>query len=190
MLAAVLGATAVTATAQSPLPSSPAVAAFVSATTEYARMHRRLEQVSGPIALNSRPDSINRAIEALAAAIRTERFDARQGDLFTPDLAGELRARVNDALLEHGFTAADVLAEQRVDDMDAGAVKLRVNGTFFWMLATTMFPCVLEALPPLPPELQYRIVGYDLVLVDVHASLVVDILPRVLADLTVLNVRP
>lgn len=47
-----------------------------------------------------------------------------------------------------------------------------------------MFACVIEALPPLPAELQYRIVGDDLVLIDVHASLVVDILPRALLDLT------
>jgi len=37
-------------------------------------------------------------------------------------------------------------------------------------------------LPALPPELQYRMVGRDLVLVDVHASLIVDILPQALAD--------
>jgi hypothetical protein len=39
---------------------------------------------------------------------------------------------------------------------------------------------MIEALPPLPDELQYRIVGRDLVLVDVHANLVVDILREAL----------
>ena len=43
-----------------------------------------------------------------------------------------------------------------------------------------MFPCVIQALPELPPELQYRIVGTDLILIDVHASLIVDILPSAL----------
>jgi hypothetical protein len=37
-----------------------------------------------------------------------------------------------------------------------------------------------DALPPLPSELQYRMVGGDLVLIDVHASVVVDILTNVL----------
>jgi hypothetical protein len=45
-----------------------------------------------------------------------------------------------------------------------------------------MHPAVLQALPPLPPELQYRMVGCDLVLIDVHADLIVDILPYALAD--------
>ena len=170
--------------------SSPAVDAFVAATHDYVRMHRRLERITGPIELNSTPDSINRAMQALAAAIRAERPDAHQGDLFTPAVAGELRTRINDALLEHGFTAADLRASERQDGIDPTSVTLRVNGTFFWVLASAMFPCVIEALPPLPPELQYRIVGNDLVLVDVHASLVVDILPNVLADVTVLILRP
>ena len=43
-----------------------------------------------------------------------------------------------------------------------------------------MFPCVVDVLPALPSELQYRIVGRDLVLTDVHASVVVDILANVL----------
>ena len=63
-------------------------------------------------------------------------------------------------------------------------VVLRVNGTFPWVLATAMFPCVIAALPPLPPELQYRIVGDTLVLIDVHASLIVDLLPHALVETT------
>jgi hypothetical protein len=39
-----------------------------------------------------------------------------------------------------------------------------------------MWPCVLNALPALPDELQYRLIGHDLALVDLHADLVVDIL--------------
>jgi hypothetical protein len=44
-----------------------------------------------------------------------------------------------------------------------------------------MWPALLQALPPLPPELQYRIVDDDLVLIDLRASLVVDILDDVMA---------
>ena len=44
------------------------------------------------------------------------------------------------------------------------------------MLGAWMWPALLHALPTLPEDLQYRIVDNDLVLVDLHASLVVDIL--------------
>jgi hypothetical protein len=166
---------------------SPAEAAFIAATNDYVAMHRRLEKLVGPITLNSSVEQINRTIEVLAMAIRSERPDAKQGDLFTLALARELRLRVNDALMEHGFSALDIQDEERVEGVDPATVRLRVNGTFPWVLAAGMLPCVIDALPPLPPELQYRIVGHDLVLIDVHASLIVDILPEVVAQLTVRN---
>jgi hypothetical protein len=107
---------------------------------------------------------------------------ARQGEFFTPALAGELRARIDAALVEHGFTVADVRARALVEGGDPAGVPLRVNGAFPWRLAAAMFPCVIEALPPLPPELQYRMVANDLVLIDVHAGLIVDIMANALAD--------
>ena len=39
---------------------------------------------------------------------------------------------------------------------------------------------VIVALPALPDVLQYRFVGRDLVLVDIEADLIVDVLPRAL----------
>jgi len=177
------------AQAQSTEPAVQAIAAFDDATHDYALMHRRLERQIGPIQLGTPVTEINRIIRELAAAIRAERADARQGDLFTPALAHLLRARINDALLEHRYTADDVRAAGRVDGVEYDRVGLQVNGTFPWLLAAAMFPCVIEALPPLPPELQYRIVGDDLVLIDIHASLIVDILPHALIDLTAREAR-
>ena len=42
-------------------------------------------------------------------------------------------------------------------------------------------PCIKDALPELPDELEYRSSGTVLVLVDTHANLVVDLLPALLA---------
>jgi hypothetical protein len=43
-----------------------------------------------------------------------------------------------------------------------------------------MWPSLLLALPPLPRELEYRFWDRHLVLVDLHANLVVDILENAL----------
>lgn len=158
------------------------VRTFTAAVDNYVAMHRRVERSIGPIQLNSTAETINRFIERMAAAVRAERADAKQGDLFSAAVAPEFRRRISDALLEHGFTVADVRAEELAEGIDSERVRLNVNGTFPWALSVTMFPCVLEALPPLPSELQYRIVGSNLLLVDVHASLIVDILPSALVD--------
>ncbi|HJS06043.1 MAG TPA: hypothetical protein VJ809_00240, partial [Pirellulales bacterium] len=52
---------------------------------------------------------------------------------------------------------------------------LRINGP---ATRTNHLPeCVVDALPQLPPELEYRSTEGVLVLVDGHANLVVDMLP-------------
>jgi hypothetical protein len=43
-----------------------------------------------------------------------------------------------------------------------------------------LWPILIDALPPLPDELQYRFEDRDLVLLDVHADLVVDVLRNAL----------
>ena len=187
-LAAVLAALAVligaVPVAAQPVSISDAEQQFVAATQEYSRMHRRLEQAIGPIEINANVARIDRAVLALAAAIKAERPNAKTGDFFTPMLAGELRARIFDALTAHDFAPGDVLESEAADGVDPSVVTLWVNGPFPWAFSSAMFPCVLEALPPLPAELQYRIVGDTLVLIDVHASLVVDLLPSALTPTT------
>jgi hypothetical protein len=168
--------------AQEHPPTPDGIARFLQTADDYTRMHRRLEQVLPPLEINANPATIRRAIDALAAAIRAERRDAAEGDLFNPDAQDIIRASIGTALRGHGLAVIDVLAAERAEGIDAGTIELTVNRTFPWAIATAMFPCVLRTLPPLPPELTYRIVGRDLVLIDIHAGLVVDILRLALVD--------
>jgi hypothetical protein len=68
--------------------------------------------------------------------------------------------------------------------VEPSLVPLKVGEPFHWIYGSAMFPCVLDALPELPTELQYRIVGSTLVLIDVHAGMIVDLLPGLLAEPT------
>lgn len=176
--------------AQLPGPSVQPLTAFERATHDYVLMHRRLEGAVEPIEPSTAVDDINRKIQQLATAIRAERPDAKQGDLFTPPLSRLLRGRIQEAFTEQHYTVDDALVSSRVDGVDYTRVKLQVNDTFPWELGAAMLPWLIKVLPPLPPELQYRMVDDLLVLIDVHASLIVDILPFALADLTVQNFRP
>ena len=172
------GATAVYAQ----VSETDAVNRFTAATREYAWLHRRIESTLDPLTVTSNPDTIHRLVQELAAAIRAERPNAEPGDFFTPEVAGELRQRIADALAAHDLTAQDVRDVEAADGIDAAMVPLRVNGPFPWIHASAMFKCVIAALPELPSELQYRVVGSTLVLIDIHASLIVDVLPYALAD--------
>jgi hypothetical protein len=168
------------ALAQPAAPSSPVVQSFVEATREYAALHRRLEANLPSLDVTSRPETIYRVAQVMADALRAARPGARSGDLFTEPVAAELRARIADALSAHGFTAADVLASEAAEGIDGAVAPLYVNGHFPWRYASATLPCIVNALPPLPPELQYRIVGNTLVLIDLHADLIVDVMPSAL----------
>lgn len=148
---------------------------FLQRVEEYAALHRRLE---GPLpreAVTADPAAIVAPRRALAAAIRTARVHARQGDIFSPPVTTYFRTVVADALRAGGIT--DMLAI--VEDENPDHTPARVNGEYPAGRSIPLMPtCLLTALPPLPPELQYAFVGRDLILRDVHAGLIVDIVPR------------
>ena len=70
----------------------PALAAFMTRIEAYARLHQRLEMRFPP--LEATADSLSRLLNRryLAAAIRAARPNAKEGDLFTPDVADMFRS--------------------------------------------------------------------------------------------------
>jgi hypothetical protein len=148
---------------------------FRQSVNDYAALHRRLEKGVTPLAMSSDVQEIRQATDALAEAIQSARATAREGDIFSADVGEVLRVRLARTLADRGFHARDVVAASNVE-APRDAELPAVNGRFPWSRGAAMWPCILNALPPLPIELQYRIVDHDLVLVDIDANLVVDIL--------------
>ena len=118
--------------------------------------------------------------KALRQAIRDARPKARPGDLFTPRAAVAFRHIVASTAADHGVDPKDIVRTLRSDRLPGARLPV-VNGPYDWRLGAWMWPALLQVLPPLPPDLQYRIVDDDLVLIDLRASLVVDILEDVMA---------
>jgi hypothetical protein len=155
-----------------------ALVRFDRAVTDDATMHRRLEAGLPALAVTSDPEQILRACGALAVAIRTERSGAARGDIFTPEVEVLLRSLLADAFARRGIPVAAVFDAEAAGTGSEGLPALVVNGVFPWGAANAMWPTALGVLPLLPEELEYRFVGADLVLVDTHANLVVDILTK------------
>jgi hypothetical protein len=152
---------------------------FARRTDEYVALHRRLERLVGPETLfvDPREDYANR--EALADLLRAARPGSAEGDFFCPDVAEVFRVRIAHTLRAIQATAVDVLRDNDESPYEEGwpdGAPLVVNGRFDWRLGNAIRPSLLHALPRLPEELEYRFVGADLVLLDVHANMVVDIL--------------
>jgi hypothetical protein len=162
-------------------PASDPRQTFLQRVDEYAVLHRRLEGPLPQPIVTADPEAIFAPRRALAAAIRTARAQARQGDIFSPPVAGYFRTVVADALRAGGVK--DMLAI--VEDENAVHTPARVNAAYPAGRSIPLMPtCLLLALPPLPPELQYAFVGRDLILRDLHAGLIVDIVPRAIPKTT------
>jgi hypothetical protein len=110
----------------------------------------------------------------LASAIKTARPHARAGDIFTPPVAGHLRVRIAEVLRDQ-----DALAGVRAVFMVHPPIEgyhPQVHDSYPYWASQEMLPALLRTLPALPTELEYRLLGRDLVLLDVHADLIVDVL--------------
>jgi hypothetical protein len=154
--------------------------AFTPRIARYMALRRQAEQrVSGPRVSDNRVE-IDRAADALAEAIRTARQRAIQGDIFSARIAADFRRIIESVSRKEQMRAG--LSELRARVSGEPPPPPTVNGRFDWNLDTGIPPLLIDALPALPPELQYRVVGSDLVIVDITAGLVIDILPAALPD--------
>jgi hypothetical protein len=111
---------------------------------------------------------------ALARKIVDARRDARQGDIFTPDVAERFRK-----IIDKTFRGPEGrLARKTIlPDSPFKVAVLHVNDVYpEGIPVITTPPTLLLKLPKLPPELAYRIVGRDLTLQDTEARLIVDLI--------------
>jgi hypothetical protein len=152
-----------------------ALAEFDSRVQTYLTLHRRVVRSFGPADLMD--DEEGFLADELRAAIVAARPYSRQGDFFTPRVAEWFRTRIDAALLA-GLARPPAGLYEPLPGEPGPAVNDRlplVPGSLHWQ-------ALVEALPPLPAELAYAVWGRDLVLVDVPANLVIDVLSAALPE--------
>jgi len=161
-----------------PAADDRAVAAFTVAVEEYAALHRRLERAWPLMGVSGDPEQAEAAAEALRVALRDARPQAAQGAFFTPEVADVFRIRISRALRDAAYEVR-LPAWPPGGGEDVDRWTPAVNQPIPWGVSGMKWPFV-EMLPALPPEAAYRFIGGDLLLVDVHANLILDILERAL----------
>jgi hypothetical protein len=125
----------------------------------------------GPLKTTTNPAEIKAGEAGLAARIATARSDAKPGDIFTP----EIRQRFRDLLAPHlkGEDGRD--AKAIVKDDAPPAVPFKVNASYPEGKSFPTVPAkLLVNLPPLPKQVEYRIIDKHLILRDTEANLIVD----------------
>ena len=108
--------------------------------------------------------------------VRSARPDAKQGDIFTPEIARYFRRQIAATLAGHD--GAKVRATLRHAE-PLPDIHLQVNERYPQNIPLqTTPPTLLLNLPRLPDKLQYRIVGHCFMLYDTGADLIVDLIPN------------
>lgn len=150
---------------------------FAIAVEAYVVEHHRLfEPLSED--MMCLPDDTVAKLNALAEVPREARRPPHEGEIFTPDVAGVFRR-----LLSATFFADEATVDDRIAQIEKEtlfAPPMRVNGPPPRDIGRTLLPSLINGLPPLPEALKYRLVGRDLLLVDVSSDLVVDVIRAVL----------
>ena len=151
-----------------------AINQFDAAIAKYLALRKKLlGEVSGPVPESTAP-TLTQASDVLAAAIQRSRPNARPGDLFVPPVTTLIKRRVIDAVQKDNL--GPILAT--IDDEEAGPTAPSIHMRFpAASQMATMPPSLLAVLPKLPKELEYRIIGNYLILRDVDAALILDVIP-------------
>ena len=161
------------ATASPDNPDSAVLADFNARLDNYVKKQRALLKDS-PIAEDATPAQIKARQDTLAAELRVIRKNAKQGDIFTPQVA-ELFKRLMHPEVK-GPDAKETKQALSEEDGETAKVNLVVNASWPMSEPLTTTPAnILANLPQLPMDVEYRISNKrHLVLRDVDANIIVD----------------
>jgi len=157
-------------------PNAAIIKDFVKRVDVYVALHKKMEATLPPLPKQTTPQIIDQHERALAKLIQAGRKGAKQGDIFTSQMQTLVRR-----LLLPIFTGKDG-AHVRNEIMDAeykGNVVLTPTGRYPDEIpVSTVPPQVLQFLPKLAEELEYRFVRQNLILFDPHAHVIPDWVPQ------------
>jgi hypothetical protein len=171
-----VGLAAVTQPANPPAnPTGTAVLEFHKRIEEYGKLRDRATVDVPKLKETPSPAEIAAREKAMAGAIRAARKQAQPGDLFGP-VETLFRKIVREDW------ASRPPADRRGLAADMPRVGRVIVNTEYppSMPLSTVPPGLLQQLPRLPDSLEYRLMGRYLVLRDVSANLIVDVLERAL----------
>jgi hypothetical protein len=162
--------------AQTPVnPTAATLAEFQKRLDAYVQMRERAVADIPKLKETPTPADIGSREQALGAALRTARASARHGDLVGPADALLRKIVRTDYARRSAAERQALLAEvPRV-----GRIVINTRYPAGFALATVP-PLLLQELPRLPEVLEYRLVGRALILRDVPANIIVDLVDKAL----------
>ena len=162
----------VTADGQPVNAQGAATLEFKKRIDAYVKIHNEAESKVPSLKRTDDPKEISDRERALGQMIMTLRAGAQPGEIFAPEYQPYFVKIVQDDIKARSVADRKALVAELPKK-----VKLDINTIYPTTLPLETFPAaLLRKLPDLPPELEYRIVARSLILRDVKANLIVDIL--------------
>jgi hypothetical protein len=156
-------------------PQAAGMFEFQQRLNAYLKLREDLSQKLKPLSTTASAADLTARQEALAAALRTARKNAKPGDLIPSSVAEQIRKVCID---DFHFRNPEVkrAALQEVPN----APRPAINRTYPENEAlATVPPLLLAKLPILPDNLQYRFFGRHLVILDGDTQIITDYVANV-----------
>lgn len=167
-------------------PLSEADAAALSTMNDrikdYVDLHRKLEASLPKLSKDATPQQIDRNQRAFERLVRAERARAKPGNIFTAEATPVIKRLLATVFggPEGKQLKASIMDENVVDPVQ---LKVGVNARYPDTVPLTSIPPeVLQTLPKLTEDLEYRFIGDWLILLDTHAHVIADYIEDVLPN--------
>jgi hypothetical protein len=157
-------------------PTDAVFAEFGKRVDGYMKLRKALVDSVGELDPTRNQAEIAERATKLANGIMAARTQAKPGDIFTP----EFSALVATLIKQEYSRRPDSVQETREDQQDELPDFVpQVNTLYPTTYPLATFPAtLLPLLPPLPEQLEYRVVQNYLVLRDIEANVILDVMPN------------
>lgn len=147
---------------------------FTGLVHTYDELRARLQHQLPPMLVTDDVRQIRRGTQSLARAIRRARRGAVQGEFFTSATATEFKRVL--ALITTPLVCSVIM------DENPGGFRHAIDGNYPSGEARATTPgVILQRLPALPADIEFRFIGPHLILYDARANTIIDRLPRAVA---------
>jgi hypothetical protein len=157
-------------------PADSLFANFARRIDSYMELRETVEDSVGDLDPTKSQAEITARAAGLGKGIVAARAQAKQGDIFTPELSAFVATLIKQ---EYARRPAPVIETRDDQQEELPNFEPQVNQLYPTTYPLATFPpALLPLLPPLPEQIEYRIVRDNLVLRDIEANLILDFMPR------------
>jgi hypothetical protein len=159
---------------------SQALSTMVDRINDYVKLSTKIQSTMPKLPAEASPQQIDKNQRELEKQMRAARASAKPGDIFTAEARPVIKRLIAAVFAEpDGKQLKDSVMDENPTELSAA--KLVVNARYpDTVPLATIPPQVLQTLPKLTQDLEYRFIGDALILLDVRAHLIADFIEDVL----------